>query len=214
MSFEHRPPRIPNLLSALTALRQAECSHLTAYIWAFMLLVFGPSGKSGLAKGRLVLDLLALFHVYATRQAPDDHLRAKEMAAIGGPAAAQAKSHAGCSVIDRESPWVTLLTGMRRARVRLLAALHDHRSVVMGGSSSCPRSLRASRPTAGGLVRIALQGPSGLGGHGPRATVICSLTGQGVPDLLRLYASSPGLTNWLRGCRRAAAPIWAEACLA
>jgi hypothetical protein len=40
-----------------------------------------------------------------------EHLRAKEVDATGGPAAAQVKSTAGCSVSDRESPWVTLLTG-------------------------------------------------------------------------------------------------------
>jgi hypothetical protein len=84
-----------------------------------MLLVFGPSGKAGLAKGRLVLDLLALFHVYATRQAPDNHLLAKEVAAPAGPAAAQVKNKAGCPVNDRESSYVTLLTGTWRARSEL-----------------------------------------------------------------------------------------------
>jgi hypothetical protein len=33
-----------------------------------------------------------------------DHLLAKEVAATGGPAAAQLKSTAVCSVTDRESP--------------------------------------------------------------------------------------------------------------
>ena len=36
-----------------------------------------------------------------------DHLLAKEVAAASGPAIAQARSAAGCSVNDRESPWVT-----------------------------------------------------------------------------------------------------------
>ncbi len=49
-------------------------------------------------------------------------LLAKEVAATGRPAAAQVKHSAGCSVNDRESPWVTLLTGTWRARARLLAA--------------------------------------------------------------------------------------------
>ena len=44
-----------------------------------------------------------------------DHLLAKEVAVPAGPAAAQVKSSAGCSVTDRESPWVTLLTGTWRA---------------------------------------------------------------------------------------------------
>jgi len=38
------------------------------------------------------------------------------LAATAGPAAAQVKSSAGCSVTDRESPWVTVLTGTWRAR--------------------------------------------------------------------------------------------------
>jgi hypothetical protein len=38
-----------------------------------------------------------------------DHLLAKEVATIGGPAAAQVRSNAGCPVNARESPWVTLL---------------------------------------------------------------------------------------------------------
>src|SRR6476661_1356654 len=48
-------------------------------------------------------------------------LPAKEVAAACGPAVAQARSAAGCSVNDRESPWVTLLTGTRRARPDLKA---------------------------------------------------------------------------------------------
>ena len=46
----------------------------------------------------------------------DEPLLAKAVAAPGGPAAAQVKSTAGCSVNDRQSPWVTLLTGTWRAR--------------------------------------------------------------------------------------------------
>ena len=48
------------------------------------------------------------------------------MAATGGPAVAQVKRAAGCSVNDRESPWVTLLTGMWRARGGLMAASAEH----------------------------------------------------------------------------------------
>ena len=58
-----------------------------------------------------------------------DPLLAKEVTAPARPAAAQVRSAAGCSVNDRESPWVTLLTGTWRARVGLLAASPDHRSV-------------------------------------------------------------------------------------
>jgi hypothetical protein len=46
-----------------------------------------------------------------------DPLLAKEVAAIGGPAAAQVKSTAGCPVSARESPRATLLTGTWRARL-------------------------------------------------------------------------------------------------
>ena len=49
----------------------------------------------------------------------DEPLLAKEVAATGGPAAARVKSTAGCSVNDRQSPWVTLLTGTWRARLGL-----------------------------------------------------------------------------------------------
>jgi len=55
-----------------------------------------------------------------------DHLLAKEVAATGGPAAAQVKRAAGCSVDDRESPCVTVLTGTWRARATLLATSPDH----------------------------------------------------------------------------------------
>ena len=50
-----------------------------------------------------------------------DALPAKEVAARGGPAAARVKGSGGCSVSDRESAWVTLLTGMWRARAWHLA---------------------------------------------------------------------------------------------
>jgi hypothetical protein len=52
-----------------------------------------------------------------------DYLLAKEVAAPTGPAAAQVTSISGCSVTDRESPWVTALTGTWRARY--LAALRS-----------------------------------------------------------------------------------------
>ena len=45
-----------------------------------------------------------------------DPLLAKEVAAPGGPAAAQVRHTADCPVNDRESPCVTLLTGTWRAR--------------------------------------------------------------------------------------------------
>jgi hypothetical protein len=49
-------------------------------------------------------------------QQMNEHLLAEEVATPGGPAAAQVKSTAGCSVNDRESPWATFLTGTWRAR--------------------------------------------------------------------------------------------------
>src|SRR5262245_1148671 len=55
-----------------------------------------------------------------------DPLLAKEVAAAGRPAAAQAKNSTAYSVIDRESPWMTALTGTWRARTRLMAGSHDH----------------------------------------------------------------------------------------
>src|SRR5216683_2726130 len=54
---------------------------------------------------------------WATVLAAVEHLLAKEVAAPAGPAAAQVNSIVSCSVNDRESPWVTLLTGTRRARL-------------------------------------------------------------------------------------------------
>jgi hypothetical protein len=64
-----------------------------------------------------------------------DHLLAKEVAAPAGPAAVQVKASAGFSVNDRESPWVTLLTGTWRARPsqirRDLGAFHGCLSVVV-----------------------------------------------------------------------------------
>jgi len=44
-----------------------------------------------------------------------DPMLAKAVAATGGHAAAQVKSTAGCSMNDRESPRLTLLTGTWRA---------------------------------------------------------------------------------------------------
>jgi hypothetical protein len=46
----------------------------------------------------------------------DEPSLAKVVAAAAGPAAAQVRCAAGCPVNDRESPWVTLLTGPWRAR--------------------------------------------------------------------------------------------------
>jgi hypothetical protein len=63
-----------------------------------------------------------------SRAHTSDPLLAKVVAAPGGPAAAQVKSTAGCSVSDRESPWVTLLTGTWRAWSALMAASPDRRS--------------------------------------------------------------------------------------
>src|SRR5262249_6543495 len=58
---------------------------------------------------------------FLPRSCCTDSLLAKEVAAACGPAVAQARSAAGCSVNDRDSPWVTLLTGMWRARATLMA---------------------------------------------------------------------------------------------
>jgi hypothetical protein len=48
------------------------------------------------------------------------------VSAGAGPVLPQVKNAAGCSVNDREPPWVTSLTGTRRARARLMAASADH----------------------------------------------------------------------------------------
>ena len=50
--------------------------------------------------------------VALTSAARAEPLLAKEVDAPAGPAATQARSAAAWSVNDRESPWVTLLTGM------------------------------------------------------------------------------------------------------
>jgi hypothetical protein len=62
----------------------------------------------------MCLDRAICVHLLAVSR-PCDPLLAKEVAVPAGPAAAQARSAAGCSVTDRESPWVTLLTGTWRA---------------------------------------------------------------------------------------------------
>jgi hypothetical protein len=59
-----------------------------------------------------------------------DPLLAKEVTAPAGPAGAQVTSNAGCSVNDRESPWVTLLTGTCRARAGPLAADRSQRAAA------------------------------------------------------------------------------------
>jgi hypothetical protein len=69
----------------------------------------------------MCLDSASCVHLLAVSRRCDP-LLAKGVAARGGPVAAQVKASGGCSVSDRESPWVTLLTGMRRARARHLAA--------------------------------------------------------------------------------------------
>jgi ATP adenylyltransferase len=50
-------------------------------------------------------------------------LLAKVVAATSGPAAAQVKRAAGCSVAGRESPWVTSLTRTWRAAIELAYTL-------------------------------------------------------------------------------------------
>jgi len=59
----------------------------------------------------------------AASQPPGDHLLAKEVDALAGPAAAQLTSSARCFVNDRESPWMTLIMGTRRARAGLAIQL-------------------------------------------------------------------------------------------
>jgi hypothetical protein len=81
----------------------------------------------------------------AMRPNPDP-LLAKEMAAITGPAAAQVKRSAGCSVNDRESPWLTALTGTWRARPEPLAAVRTLRGVQLAGHSE-------ARPGSGVVER-------------------------------------------------------------
>jgi hypothetical protein len=73
----------------------------------------------------MCFDLAIYTHLLAV-SGRRDSLLAKEVTATSGPAAAQVKRAAGCSVNDRESPWVTALTGTWRARARLLAGSPDH----------------------------------------------------------------------------------------
>jgi hypothetical protein len=87
---------------------------------------------------------------------PLDLLLAKEVDAPGGPAAAQVESAAGCSVSDRESPWVTLLTGTWRARTKLTAGSPDHLPVARFRPSRPVRSRRTgllARFADGGLAQ-------------------------------------------------------------
>jgi hypothetical protein len=82
-------------------------------------------------------------------------LLAKEVTATAGPAAAPVKSDAGRSVIDRESPCVTFLTGTwGYARTRLTAR------TVQGWPASGPGRLRPDPCllTRGGAEAPALKG--------------------------------------------------------
>ena len=104
-----------------------------------------------------------------------DPLLAKEVTATAGPAAAQVKGTAGCSVSDRESPWVTLLTGTWRAWSALLAASPDHRS--------------EDTYQAFNVVRI-----------GPRADVIAIRLSVPVRQLLEVVRpGAPNRLPWARG---------------
>ena len=86
-----------------------------------------------------------------------DPLLAKEVAATAGPAAAQVKSTAGCAVTDRESPWVTLLTGTRRAR-----PCSPDRRVGGYGADVGVGGLRCQLSLAGGPA-VRFRGGSRLG---------------------------------------------------
>ena len=77
-----------------------------------------PQGQRGNAQPGWSTRLLAV----SCRHDPQ---LAKEVTAPG-PAAVQASSCAGCPVNDRESPWVTLLTGTWRAQGGSVAASPDH----------------------------------------------------------------------------------------
>jgi hypothetical protein len=69
-----------------------------------------------------------------------------EVAATGGPAVAQVKHGAGCSVNDRDSPWVTVLTGTWRARAGLLAESSDHHPSEVVRPCGSQRDSQADRP--------------------------------------------------------------------
>ena len=69
----------------------------------------GVVGRTGRA---VVRDCCCTSLLYTSA----DPLLAKEVAAPAEPAAVQVTSNIGCSVNNRESPWVTLLTGTYRAR--------------------------------------------------------------------------------------------------
>ena len=71
-----------------------------------------------------------------TRGPANDHLLAKEVAAASRPAVAQAKSAAGCSVTDRESPWLTPLTGTWRARAGPQMGQHGYWVARLGNHGS------------------------------------------------------------------------------
>src|SRR5215471_21369314 len=69
---------------------------------------------------------------------PLNPLLAKEVAAPAGPAAAQVKGTAVCSVNDRESPWVTLLTGTPRARAEVLVHSPPRRPTTLSRTAAAP----------------------------------------------------------------------------
>jgi hypothetical protein len=82
-------------------------------------------------------------------------LLAKEVAVRGGPPAVQVKGSGGCSVSDPESPWVTLLTGMWRARPGIW--LHG---CVPRMSHAVRFELRTTCPTDGAGLMKPLTGAS------------------------------------------------------
>src|SRR5262245_20731300 len=73
-----------------------------------------------------------------------DTLYAKKAPGTGGPAAAQVGRAAGCSVNDRESPWVAPLTGTWRARLGLADVFYSPPCVV--GDPGLGRSRAPARP--------------------------------------------------------------------
>ena len=120
-----------------------------------------------------------------------DSLLAKVVATTAGPAVAQVKSSAGCSVNGRESPWVTLLTGTWGARSALRRCLMSHSLARIPNLSVCPQlaqSTVASSPGSGSQTSIFPPQPGHMmtaGVGGPYSSVILanSLRGRTSGDL-------------------------------
>src|SRR5215471_9017807 len=69
-----------------------------------------PAGASWVSMVSLSIRPGSFSQVELGGLEPPTPLLAKEVAAAAVPVAVQVKSNAGCSVDDRESPWVALLT--------------------------------------------------------------------------------------------------------